>query len=81
MNGADATAWRMKAKCAGRGALFFDDACEQRAKRICAARPVMVECLEHALDQPEPYGVWGGKTAKERQQLALLRTARKGGNA
>lgn len=81
MNGADATAWRMKAKCAGQGALFFDDACEQRAKRICAACPVMVECIEHALNRPERHGVWGGKTVKERRRMAFRRAAGNGGDA
>jgi WhiB family redox-sensing transcriptional regulator len=33
---------------------------EEAAKRVCGRCPVMVECREHALLQPEPYGVWGG---------------------
>jgi WhiB family redox-sensing transcriptional regulator len=47
---------------------------EEAAKRVCARCPVMVECREHALLQPEPYGVWGGLTAAERRVvLARLR--------
>ena len=42
---------------------------EEAAKRVCARCPVMVECREHALLQPEPYGVWGGKSTEERAQL------------
>ena len=42
---------------------------EDRAKQICARCPVIERCLQHALDAQEPYGVWGGKTAGERQRL------------
>ena len=27
------------------------------------------ECLEWALDSGEPFGIWGGHTAKERKKL------------
>jgi WhiB family redox-sensing transcriptional regulator len=49
---------------------------EEAAKRVCAQCPVMVECREHALLQPEPYGVWGGLTAAERR-LVLARRRRR----
>ncbi|NYV75133.1 WhiB family transcriptional regulator [Streptomyces sp. UH6] len=49
---------------------------EEAAKRVCARCPVMVECREHALLQPEPYGVWGGLTAAERR-LVLARRRRR----
>ncbi|MGW0607300.1 WhiB family transcriptional regulator [Streptomyces sp. NPDC002644] len=49
---------------------------EEAAKRVCAGCPVMVECREHALLQPEPYGVWGGLTAAERR-LVLARRRRR----
>ncbi|MBV2357677.1 WhiB family transcriptional regulator [Streptomyces sp. J2-1] len=49
---------------------------EEAAKRVCAGCPVMVECREHALLQPEPYGVWGGLTAAERR-VALARRRRR----
>ncbi|MFB6619251.1 WhiB family transcriptional regulator [Streptomyces sp. NPDC085524] len=42
---------------------------EEAAKRVCARCPVMVSCREHALLQPEPYGVWGGLTAAERRVI------------
>lgn len=70
MSAAHGMAWRAQARCVGEGALFFDDACEEQAKRICKTCPVMVECLDHALRLPEPYGVWGGKTAAERWRMA-----------
>ncbi|MFF6905982.1 WhiB family transcriptional regulator [Streptomyces sp. NPDC012389] len=49
---------------------------EEAAKRVCARCPVMVACREHALMQPEPYGVWGGLTAAERR-VALARRRRR----
>ena len=49
---------------------------EEAAKRVCARCPVMVECREHALLQPEPYGVWGGLTAAERRVVLARRRRR-----
>ncbi|ASY34803.1 putative WhiB-family transcriptional regulator [Streptomyces sp. Tu6071] len=49
---------------------------EDAAKRVCADCPVRVECREHALVQPEPYGVWGGLTAAERRVLLARRRRR-----
>jgi WhiB family redox-sensing transcriptional regulator len=36
----------------------------------------MLECREHALLQPEPYGVWGGMTAAERRVVLARRRRR-----
>jgi WhiB family transcriptional regulator, redox-sensing transcriptional regulator len=49
---------------------------EEAAKRVCARCPVMLECREHALLQPEPYGVWGGLTAAERRVVLARRRRR-----
>lgn len=49
---------------------------EEAAKRVCARCPVMLECQEHALLQPEPYGVWGGLTAAERRVVLARRRRR-----
>lgn len=49
---------------------------EQAAKRVCARCPVLVACREHALMQPEPYGVWGGLTAAERRVVLARRRRR-----
>ncbi len=46
---------------------------EAAAKALCDRCPVVTECLQHALDVREPYGVWGGLNATER--LHLLRAA------
>ena len=39
------------------------------AKSLCDICPVRAECLKHALDAGESWGVWGGTTAEERKQL------------
>jgi WhiB family redox-sensing transcriptional regulator len=45
---------------------------ELRAKAICAACPVKAMCLGWALSTREPYGVWGGLSADEREQRLHL---------
>ncbi|KAF4410062.1 MULTISPECIES: WhiB family transcriptional regulator [Streptomyces] len=49
---------------------------EEAAKRVCARCPVLTDCREHALLQPEPYGVWGGLTAAERRVVLARRRRR-----
>lgn len=45
---------------------------EAIALAVCAACPVRVECLGHALATNERFGVWGGTTEKERRSLARI---------
>lgn len=33
----------------------------REAKKICRACPVQGECLVHAIQEPEPFGIWGGQ--------------------
>ena len=40
------------------------------AKRICRLCDVQAQCLEYALQTREPYGVWGGRSAKERRRMS-----------
>jgi WhiB family redox-sensing transcriptional regulator len=42
---------------------------EARAKAICARCPVRDPCRRHALAAEEPYGVWGGLTEAERDEI------------
>ena len=42
---------------------------ESAAKQVCATCPVRRECLDHALTTGEPYGVWGGLSEAEREEL------------
>lgn len=39
------------------------------AKRLCKQCPVINECLAYAMASKERYGVWGGKTARERMRI------------
>ncbi len=39
---------------------------EARAVAICNTCPVKTECLQHAIDNDERWGVWGGTTPRER---------------
>jgi len=39
------------------------------AKAVCAACPVLEQCREHALAVREPYGVWGGLSEDDREEL------------
>jgi WhiB family redox-sensing transcriptional regulator len=43
------------------------------AKAVCAACPVQLPCREVALATYEPYGVWGGLTEAEREQILGVR--------
>jgi WhiB family redox-sensing transcriptional regulator len=48
---------------------------EMRAKTVCAACPVVENCLRWALAAREPYGVWGGLSAEEREQVLSRKLA------
>lgn len=49
---------------------FFPDrgASTVPAKMICYICPVQNECLEFAIEKPQP-GVWGGKSETERAKI------------
>lgn len=44
-------------------------------KHLCADCPVRRECLEHAITTPEPLGLWGGKSERERREIRRQRFA------
>lgn len=68
--------WRDLAACRGMDVGIFYGPEEIRgspvkpavaaAKRICRQCPVITACRRWAMNRPEPYGIWGGLTAKER---------------
>lgn len=80
----DQTDWRWLGACVPkddepmevsqeRRELFFPQRGDQghsakRAKAICAECPVKLECLEYAVAQSIPHGVWGGMTDRERRE-------------
>lgn len=69
--------WRDQAACLEVGyTIFFPegppsavDAGNREAIRICQRCPVAAECLAHALERDERYGIWGGKTPYERARM------------
>lgn len=68
--------WRARAACSGYpNTLFFptsevaDDGVVERAKAICAACPVIEDCLEYALETNQRAGIWGGTSEQERKSL------------
>lgn len=65
--------WASLAACgtAEPDALFVQGAAQQQAKQICLRCPVVAECLADALDNRTEFGVWGGRTERERR--AMLR--------
>src|ERR1700744_1014003 len=67
------TDWTTRAACKGTDPdeLFVQGAAQNRAKLICRGCPVRTECLADALDNGIEFGVWGGRTERERR--ALLR--------
>lgn len=76
--------WQLDAACRGQAEPFFHpygereptrSRRERAAKAICAGCPVMQQCREHALDAREPYGVWGGLSEEERDELLRRRDA------
>jgi WhiB family transcriptional regulator, redox-sensing transcriptional regulator len=48
---------------------------EEAAKAVCRTCPVNQECLEHALESKEAYGIWGGLTELERKALLRRRAS------
>lgn len=46
----------------------------EQAKAICAQCEVIEQCRAYALDNREPYGVWGGLSEEERADILRGRT-------
>jgi WhiB family transcriptional regulator, redox-sensing transcriptional regulator len=77
--------WQLQAACRGMGGeVFFHPDAERgpskmrrdaAAKAICHSCPVMDSCARHALAVREPYGVWGGLTVEERDEILSGRRA------
>ncbi|MGW4493827.1 WhiB family transcriptional regulator [Streptomyces sp. NPDC004376] len=72
------TDWRDQAICrgqSGKGADPWwpqpsDTSAVQAATNLCRTRcPVMYECAQHALTQPEDEGIWGGLDENQRRRI------------
>ena len=42
---------------------------DRAAKIVCAGCTVRLECADYAVRAREPYGVWGGLTEDEREEM------------
>jgi WhiB family transcriptional regulator, redox-sensing transcriptional regulator len=84
--------WQYEAACRGEDSeLFFapnyferkeeKEAREAKAKAICVRCPVRTDCLEYALRNREPHGIWGALNEIERKALIRERerSARRAG--
>ncbi|MFF0739891.1 WhiB family transcriptional regulator [Streptomyces sp. NPDC004111] len=74
-----ALSWQDGALCAETGPEFFfpePGSSTREAKQLCGACDMKRTCLEYALAHDERFGVWGGLSEKERNEL---RRARHGG--
>lgn len=75
----DAWEWQLRGACRDvDGELFFHPYGEREPSRsrreraalaVCARCPVLFECRTYALQAREPYGVWGGLTETDRQDI------------
>ena len=82
---ADVWDWQLDAACRGMASSFFFHPEGERgpararreaaAKAICEQCPAMLACRAHALEVHEPYGIWGGLSEGERQQLLATAVA------
>lgn len=64
--------WQDKALCAQTDPeAFFPEkgGSTREAKRICQGCEVRSECLGHALDNDERFGIWGGLSERERRRI------------
>jgi hypothetical protein len=78
---AEPPAWRSLGACRGADpAIFFPERGDStiEAKQVCAGCPVRGECLDFALDLNEKFGIWGGKSERERRRMRAPR--RRGGS-
>jgi WhiB family redox-sensing transcriptional regulator len=70
--------WMSQALCAQVDMdLFFPEkgGTTKPAKAICARCDVRPECLRFALNHEERFGIWGGKSERERRRIARRRVA------
>lgn len=70
--------WAENALCRGMDAAHFYPAersrVSKKVRQMCAACPVRERCLQHAIDNNEEDGFWGGMDHKERAALVNGRT-------
>ena len=68
----DTPSWYSDAECQKHDQdLFFPErgSSTVKAKAICNSCPVINECLEFAVERKERFGIWGGKSERERRAI------------
>lgn len=75
----DSWDWQARGACRGMdSAVFFHPDYERgvarttrdaTAKTLCRRCPVVQACRTHALQVREPYGVWGGLSEQDREEI------------
>ena len=72
------SSWQDHANCLGLDPdLFFPErgASTDEAKAICSGCVVAQQCLDYALTHHIVWGIWGGKSIKQRRQIGRERRA------
>jgi WhiB family redox-sensing transcriptional regulator len=73
--------WTEQAACRGMDPdLFFPERGHStaEAKAVCGSCPVRDTCLDEALARSERFGIWGGKSERERRRLRTQRDRHRG---
>ncbi|BBC67292.1 hypothetical protein MMRN_41880 [Mycobacterium marinum] len=67
--------WMAKAACTqGDPDRFFPETKDKTAaKKVCNTCPVRAQCLNHAIEHDESWGIWGGLDEKERRHLQRVK--------
>jgi WhiB family redox-sensing transcriptional regulator len=68
-----ATEWMRDGLCAQTDPDAFhpdENVSVKPAKAVCAVCPVVAQCRSYALETDQRFGVWGGLSARERQQIS-----------
>ena len=68
----EAFEWELEGLCRTTPDAFFPKHANESpgdAKAVCDRCPVEEKCLENALENREPHGIWGGKTTRERRRI------------
>lgn len=72
----DRPAWQAAANCRGVDPeLFFPQRGEstREAKQVCAGCTVRADCLDYAIANGEKFGIWGGRSERERRRIRVAR--------
>ena len=70
-------AWMADAPCVGMTEDFYGEQGRNAAiaKAVCRVCPHLIRCLEYSIDNREDFGIWGGKSVRERRDIARNRRA------